>query len=155
MMIYEHPTSGYLAVLSYPPHATFFPDLLVRRQDSGSTRRALICPVPALKKSAVIADSAIPEESRQHGERARRERLIDEWFLPFEYLDRGTAGQWVFAGCGIGNLRIEFRYRSQPLRLAAVPAIEWLAQHKLPGMRCCRDRASTRRSSISWKRFSR
>jgi hypothetical protein len=49
MMIYEHPTSGYLVVLSYPPHATFFPDLLVRRQDSGSTGRALICPVPALK----------------------------------------------------------------------------------------------------------
>jgi hypothetical protein len=38
MMIYEHPTSGYLAVLSYPPHATFFPDLLVHHPFSNICR---------------------------------------------------------------------------------------------------------------------
>ena len=52
----------------------------------------------------MMAESAVPEESRQHGQGARRERLIDERFLPFEGLNSGTTGQRVFAGCNVGNL---------------------------------------------------
>jgi hypothetical protein len=44
-------------------------------------------------------------------------------------------GKGVFTGRRVGNLRIEFRDRSQPYRLAAVSAVERLAQNKLPA-RC-------------------
>lgn len=83
----------------------------------------------------MVAELAIPEEPRQHCQGARRESLIDEWFLPFESLDCRTAGQRVFTGCRVGNLRIEFRDRSQPFSLPPIPAVERLAQNELPA-RC-------------------
>ena len=54
----------------------------------------------------MMAEPAVAEESRQHGQGARRESLIDERLLPFERLDGGATGQGVFAGCRIGNLRV-------------------------------------------------
>lgn len=81
----------------------------------------------------MMAKSAVPEESCQHGQGACRERLIDEGLLPFERLDGGATGQRVFPGCGIGNLRIEFADRPQPSCLATVPTIQRLAKNKLPG----------------------
>ncbi len=56
----------------------------------------------------------MPEESRQHGQGACRESLIDEGLLPLERFDRGTAGQGVFTGRVVGNLRIKLNHRSQP-----------------------------------------
>src|SRR5579863_5698388 len=79
-----------------------------------------------VKESAMMDEPAVPEESRQHGQGARRERLVDERLLPFERLDRGTTRQWVFAGYGIGNLRIELGDRTQPFGFPAVPAVEGL-----------------------------
>jgi hypothetical protein len=78
---------------------------------------------------------AIPEESRQHGQGACRESLIDEWFLTFEGLDSRTTGQRVFAGGNFGNFWIELADCPQPFGLAAVSAVERLAQNKLPA-RC-------------------
>jgi hypothetical protein len=89
-------------------------------------------PGSRIKESPVMAKSAVPEEPRQHGQGARRESLIDEWFLPFECLDRGTTGQRVFAGRRIGNLRKEFADCPQPFGLPAVPAVQRLAQNELP-----------------------
>ena len=83
----------------------------------------------------MMAQPAVTEESRQHGQCARRERLVDERLLPFERLDGGTTRQRVFAGRRAGNLRIELTNGPQPFRLPAVPAIERLAQHKLPARR--------------------
>jgi len=88
-----------------------------------------------VKESAMMDEPAVPEESRQHGQSARRERLIDEGLLPFERLDRGTTGQQIFARRCISNLRIELADRSQPFGFSAVSAVERLAQHKLPARR--------------------
>jgi hypothetical protein len=53
-----------------------------------------------VKESAMMDEPAVPEESRQHGQGACRERLIDEWFLPLEGFNCRTAGQRIFAhGC--------------------------------------------------------
>ena len=82
-----------------------------------------------------MAKPAIPEASRHHGQRACRQRLIDERLLPFERLDRGATGQGVFAGCSIGNLRVKLSDCSQPFCLPTVPTIERLAQDKLPARR--------------------
>jgi hypothetical protein len=53
--------------------------------------------------------------------------LVDERLLPFECLDCGTTGQGVFAGCGIGNLRIELGDRPEPFGLLADSAVQRLA----------------------------
>jgi hypothetical protein len=69
----------------------------------------------------VVGESSIPEQPRQHGERARRESLIDEWLLQFECFDGGAAWEWVFARIGIDNLGKQF----------AVPRVQWLAENEL------------------------
>lgn len=83
----------------------------------------------------MMAEPAVAEEPRQHGQGARRESLIDERLLSFERLDRGTTGQGVFAGIRIGNLRVKLTDCSQAFGLMPVPAVEWLAQNELPARR--------------------
>ena len=41
----------------------------------------------------MMGEPSVAKESRQHGKRARREGLVDEWFLPVESLDRRATGQ--------------------------------------------------------------
>lgn len=89
----------------------------------------------SVKESAMMAESAVPEESRQHGQSARRECLVDERLLPLQRLDGGTTGQRIFASRGIGNFRVELADRSQPFCLAAVPSVERLAKDVLPAGR--------------------
>src|SRR5579863_6334366 len=88
-----------------------------------------------VKESAMVDEPAVTEKSRQHGQCTRRESLVDEGLLPFERLDGGTTGQGIFAGCGIGNLRIKLTDAAKTFRLLAVSAVERLAQHKLPARR--------------------
>ena len=59
-----------------------------------------------VEESTVMSELAIAKKLRQHGERARCERLIDEWLLPVQCLDGRTARQWIFPGIYIDDLRV-------------------------------------------------
>ena len=41
-----------------------------------------------IEEPTMMAQLAVTKKPRQHGQGARRESLIDEWFLSFERLDR-------------------------------------------------------------------
>ena len=89
-------------------------------------------PGSGVKESAMMAQPAVTEESSQHRQGACRKSLIDERFLPLKRFNCGTAGQRVFANGRISNLRIEFADRPQPCRFPPAPAVQRLAEDKLP-----------------------
>ena len=88
-----------------------------------------------VKEPAMMAKPAVPEKPRQHGQSARGESLIDIRLLSLERLDSGTTGQGFFASGRVGNFRIKLGDRPQSVRLAAIPAVERLAQNILPTRR--------------------
>ena len=80
----------------------------------------------------MMGQLAVPEELRQHGQRAGSKRLVDERLLPVEGFDRRTAWQGVLAGFCVDDLRVKFADRAQPIRLAAVARVQRLAEDILP-----------------------
>ena len=78
-----------------------------------------------------MGELAVPEESRQHGQRARGKSLVDERLLPVQGFDGRTTWQRVFASFCVDDLWIQFTDRAQPVGLAAVARVQWLAENEL------------------------
>ena len=79
----------------------------------------------------MVGQLTVAKELGQHGKSARSESLIDERLLPVQGLNRRAARQRIFAGIRVGDLRVEFTDRSQPVRLPAIACIERLAKNIL------------------------
>src|SRR5215472_1021884 len=124
--LHTHSLTPLVCTVSMPttPGRRPLPEVRVHR-DSGYLT------VFRVKEPAMMAKPAVPEKPRQHGQSARGESLIDIRLLSLERLDSGTTGQGFFASGRVGNFRIKLGDRPQSVRLAAIPAVERLAQNIL------------------------
>lgn len=108
----------------------FFARLRVFRHNTGSMGSAHLTGL-RIEEAAMMTEPAVAQQLRQHGKRARRKRLVDEWLLAFEGLKRRATRKTVLSNPLVHDLRVEFADRAQPLRLAPVPCVQRLTEDVL------------------------
>ena len=84
-----------------------------------------------IEEAAVVGDPSISEETGQHGQRARRQSLVDERLLAVQRLNCGTTGQRVFTSLGVDDLGIQLAHGPQPTCLSSVARVQWLTENEL------------------------
>jgi hypothetical protein len=84
-----------------------------------------------IEEAAVVRELSVAEEPRQHGQRARRQSLVDERLLAVQRLDGRATGQRVFTSLGVDDLGIQFAHGAQPAGFPPVARVQWLAENEL------------------------
>jgi hypothetical protein len=66
-----------------------------------------------IEEAAVVRELSVAEETGQHGQRVRRQSLVDERLLAVQRLDGGTTGQRVFTSLSVDDFGIQLAHGPQ------------------------------------------
>jgi hypothetical protein len=79
-----------------------------------STHHQWLNPIlPNTDESAMVLDSAVPEQPRQKRKRVISQRLVDERFLPFQCFYRTATRNSIIVQGFLHDLREKFRCRAK------------------------------------------